>query len=327
MNFKLNRFMQAAVMATLSVTALTACLSSSDDDEQGTAMFSLGVSDAPVDEAARVLVCFSSVQLVGNDMEPQRFDVGGDNGAVDANDLCLDDSGNPIPNTKGVDLLTLQGAAAEDLVVGAEVAAGSYGQLRLDIADGSEIELTDGTIHDLRVPSNQLRLDGVTLSANQTFNYTLEFDLRRAVVAPPGLPHYLLKPRGLRLVDNAEVGHIEGQVAETLLMDNECAVAPEDIETPVAAVYLYSGHDVAFESMGDNSDDDNGPYASAAVFYDGAANYEFTIGYIESGNYTVAVTCDTQDDPEEETELDFFHSENIEIEAGVTLDIIVGDNG
>ncbi|TRW47837.1 DUF4382 domain-containing protein [Aliidiomarina halalkaliphila] len=325
MKFTLNRIMQAAVIAALSSTVLTACNSSSD--EGNTAVFSMGVSDAPVDQAARVLVCFESVQLVGNGQPPQRFDVGGDNGAVEANDLCLDSSGNPIPNTKGVDLLTLQGAAAEDLVVGAEVEAGTYGQLRLDIADGSEIELMDGTIHDLRVPSGQLRLDGPTLMANQTFNYTLEFDLRRAVVAPPGLPHYLLTPRGLRLVDNAEVGHIEGQVAETLLIDNECAVAPEDLETPVAAVYLYSGHDVAFEDMADNSDDDNGPYASATVFYDGAANYEFAIGYIQSGNYTVAVTCDTDDDPEEETELNFFHSENIQIEAGVTLDIIVGDNG
>lgn len=321
MNFKLNRIMQAAAIAALSVTTLAACNSSSSDD---TAMFSLGVSDAPVDQAARVLVCFSSVELVGNGLPPQRFQVGGDNGAVAANDLCVDASGNPIANTKGVDLLTLQGAAAEDLVSGAEVPAGNYGQLRLDIAEGSEIELVDGTIHSLRVPSNQLRLDGVTLTANQTFNYTLEFDLRRAVVAPPGLPHYLLQPRGLRLVNNAEVGHIESQVAESLLLENGCNVAPEDLDKPVAAVYLYSGHDVAFEDMGDNSDDENGPYASAAVYFDGAASYDFAIGFVEQGNYTLAVTCDTADDPEEETELDFFYSENVEIEATVTLNVTFG---
>lgn len=322
MNFKLNRIMQAAAIAALSVTALAACNSSSSDD---TAMFSLGVSDAPVDQAARVLVCFSSVELVGNGLSAQRFQVGGDNGAVAANDLCLDNSGNPIPNTKGVDLLTLQGAAAEDLVSGAEVPAGNYGQLRLDISPGSEIELADGTIRSLRIPSDQLRLDGVTLTANQTFNYTLEFDLRRAVVAPPGLAHYLLTPRGLRLVNNAEVGHLESQVAETLLLENGCNVTPDDLDTPVAAVYLYSGHDVAFEDMGDNSDDEKGPYASAAVYFDGAASYDFAIGYIEQGNYTAAVTCNTNDDPEVATDLEFFYGENIQIEANVTLNIVVGD--
>lgn len=325
MNFKLNRVMQATAIAALTVGTLSACDSSSD--EGNTAIFSLGLSDAPVDSAERVLVCFSSVELVGNGLPPQRFDVGGDNGAVPANDLCLDDSGNPIPGTKGVDLLTLQGATAEDLILNAEVPAGQYGQLRLDIANGSEVELTDGSIERLRVPSNQLRLDGVTLTANQTFNYTLEFDLRKAMVAPPGQDGFLLKPRGLRLVDNAEVGHIEGEVAEVLLIENECTVAPEDISNPVAAVYLFTGHDVAFEDMADNSDDENGPYASTAVFYDGAASYPFEIGFIQAGQYTIAVTCDTEDDPEEATELEFFHSENITIEAGVTLDIVVGDNG
>lgn len=331
MQFKLNRVTQMTA-AMFALGALAACGSSSNDDsadngDDNMAVFSLAVSDAPVDAAERVLVCFESVQLVGNGIGNQRFEVGGENGIVEANDLCLDDSGNPIPNTHGIDLLTLQGANAESLIVGADVPAGTYGQLRLDITAGSEIELMDGTIVDLWVPSGQLRLDGPTLSANQTFNYTLEFDLRKAVVAPPGLGHYLLTPRGLRLVDDAEVGHIEGQVAETLLLDNGCEVAPADLTTPVAAVYLYSGHDVDYADMGDNSSDDAGPYASTAVFFDGAAEYNFAIGFIEAGEYTVAVTCSTEDDPEEETELDFFHSENIEIEKGVTLDLVVGVSG
>ncbi|RUO37628.1 hypothetical protein CWE13_06655 [Aliidiomarina shirensis] len=322
MKFKLNRIMQASAITALSAFMLAACNSSDSGDD--TAVFSLGVSDAAVDQAARVLVCFSSVELVGNGQPAQRFEVGGENGAVAANDLCVDDSGNPIPNTKGVDLLTLQGAAAEDLVSGAEVAAGNYGQLRLDIASGSEIELMDGTVHDLRVPSNQLRLDGVTLTANQTFNYTLEFDLRKAVVAPPGLQHYLLKPRGLRLVNNAEVGHIESQVSETLLLENGCNVTPDNLGTPVAAVYLYAGHDIAREDMSDNSDDENGPYASAAVYYDGAASYDFAIGFVEQGNYTVGVTCDIDDDAEEETDLAFFYDENIEVVADSTVNIVIG---
>lgn len=303
--------------------SLAGCNSESTP-EDGTATFSFGVSDAAVDSAEQVLVCFSGVELVGNDLPPQQFSVG-DDGAVAPNDLCVDDTGNPIPDTVGVDLLSLQGANAEALVSEAEVPAGNYGQLRLEFSEeGSFIELDDGSTRPLGVPSGMLRLDGVTLTANQTFNYTLEFDLRRAVIAPPGLDNYVLKPRGLRLVNNASVGHIEGEVAESLLMNSECAVAPEDTSEPVAAVYLYEGHDLMLDELTDNNEDESS-YASISVFFDGAANYPFEIGFIEAGDYSIALTCDTNDDPEAVDDLTFEYVENITIEEDSTLGITLGE--
>jgi len=310
--------------AVASAVLLAACNSSSSDDDNS-ARFSFAVSDAPVEQANVVMVCFESVELVGNDGGPRTFSVG-DGTAVEANDNCLDASGNVIPNTHGIDLLTLQGANAEALVSQAEVEAGTYGQMRLKLADeGSYVEDINGDRGTIKVPSDHIRLDGVTLTAGGNFSYTLEFDLRKALLAPPGLGEYLLKPRGLRLVDNSEVGHIEGTVAETLLLDNNCDVPPEDASAPVAAIYFYEGHDFELDALADNSNEEDGPYASVAVYFDGAMSYDFELGYMESGDYFAAVTCDTDDDPEEETDLDFFYGENIAIESGQTLTLNLGE--
>ncbi|RUO24362.1 hypothetical protein CWE09_10840 [Aliidiomarina minuta] len=311
------------LLAVSIALGLSAC--NSDSETNDTAQVSFDVSDAPVDAANAVLVCFDSVELVGNGLPPQNFNVGDSDSAVPANDLCLDETGNVIPGTVGIDLLTLQGADSAALVQNAEVPAGNYGQLRLNfVSQGSYVELTDGSRQPLDIPSDQLRLDGVTLTANQSFNYTLEFDLRRALVAPPGLPNYLLKPRGLRLVDNASVGHLDGEIAEMLLIENECSVAPADNEEAVAAVYLFEGQDVAIEDMFSNSDEVS-PYASISVFYDGVSQYPLSIGFIEAGQYTLGLTCDTNDDPEEETELTFIHAQNVTIEQGQTLEVVIGE--
>ncbi|MCC5855961.1 MAG: DUF4382 domain-containing protein [Idiomarina sp.] len=311
-----------AVAVCMAAVGLVACDSSTENDD-GMARFSLGVSDAPVNSANEVVVCFESVQLVGNGQPPQRFFVG-DEGVIEPNNVCLDDTGNVVSNTVGIDLLTLQGATAEQLVENAPVEPGQYGQLRLDISEGSYVETTEGERVGLRVPSGQLRLDGPTLTANQTFSYTVEFDLRKALVAPPGLPHYLLQPRGVRLVDNAQIGHMEGEVAELLLMDAGCPVGPADASVPFAALYLYEGLDKPLDEMSDNSDEENGPYASVSVFFhESTATYPFSIGYIAEGDYTLALTCEIEDDPEEETELTFVHSQNITITAGDTLEVIV----
>lgn len=313
------------VALTLGVV-LSGCNSSSDEEASNMAQFSFGVSDAPVDAANQVMVCFDGVELVGGGQPPQEFGVGEHENAIEPNDACLDETGNVIPNTVGVDLLSLQGANAEELVSNAPVPAGAYGQLRLNFVEqGSYVERTDGSEVPLDVPSSQLRLDGVTLTTDESFHYTLEFDLRRAIVAPPGLDNYLLSPRGLRLVDNAEVGHLEGEVAEALLMAADaCAAAPENPDNPVAAVYLFTETDLAPEDMYGNNEDE-APYASVSVFYDGASAYPFNIGYIQEGDYTLGVTCQVGDDPETDNELVFIHAEALAIHAGETHAVVVGE--
>lgn len=300
----------AAIAAT---TLVTACGSS--DDDSNTAMFSLGVSDAPVDAADEVWACFHSVELVGNAEGSQTFTIGEDTNTIEANDVCTDANGDVIPNTRGINLLEFTGSASEDLLSGVEVPAGTYSQLRLEMAEGSYVLVGEERI-PLSVPSNELKFDSFTLDAGSNVAYTIEFDLRQALVNPVGQAGYFLKPRGVRLVDNMTVGHVEGTIAEALLIENQCTVAPADITTPVAAVYFYQGADLDIATLADvGGAEGEEPYTATTAFFDGATAYNFEVGYLASGDYTAAWTCNTADDPEADDAVEFISTQNVTIGA------------
>lgn len=310
----MNRTLTTLAAVIAASTLLSAC--GSDSNDSNTAMFSLGVSDAPVDAADEVWACFHSVELVGNTEGNQTFTIGEDTNTIESNDACLDADGNVIPNTRGINLLEFTGSESEDLLSGVEVPAGVYGQLRLEMAEGSYVLVGEERI-PLSVPSNELKFDSFTLDAGSNVAYTIEFDLRQALVNPVGQAGYFLKPRGVRLVDNMEVGHIEGTLAEALLIENQCTVAPTDTSEPVAVVYLYSGADVMLESMADfGGTEEAEAYAATPVQFDGATAYNFELGYVAAGDYTAAWTCNTTDDPEVDDELVFIGAQNVSVEAG-----------
>ncbi|MFN6971842.1 MAG: DUF4382 domain-containing protein [Rheinheimera sp.] len=306
----------------IALLALTGCGGGGSDNAAptpATATFGLQISDAPVDEAAAVVVCFSSIELVGNGSATQKYLIGSDAVAAAPNNLCTNAQGNIIANSRGIDLLKLPGATAESLVSGATVSAGNYGQLRLVISEGSYIQLKDGSKKALTVPSNELKLLGPTLSAGGTFNYTLEFDLRKAIVNNKAGQNYQLKPTGLRLVDTSQIGHLTGVVSETLLLNNQCTVAPADKTKPVGVVYLYKGADLAAATLADyGGTQPNQPYASAPVLFDGAGNYPYEIGFIDAGTYTAAFTCKTADDPEAADMVTFLLTKTQVIQANKT---------
>jgi hypothetical protein len=82
------------------------------------------------------------------------------------------------------------------------------------VADGdpsnSYIVFSDGTMHGLQVPSGSetgLKLvSGFTVPASGVVDYTIDFDLRQAIICPAGQsPACVLKPVE-RLIDNTAVG-------------------------------------------------------------------------------------------------------------------------
>jgi Domain of unknown function (DUF4382) len=135
---------------------------------------SLSVADAPpADDATHVVVVFTGVELTGN-------------------------SGNPVtimfPEPKSIDLMTQSGTASA-VLFDQPIAPGSYGQIRLMvIADGSAnnsyIDFADGSRMGLRVPSGSetgLKLvSGFTVPSSGVVDYTIDFDLRKAITCPPG---------------------------------------------------------------------------------------------------------------------------------------------
>ncbi|HET8816953.1 MAG TPA: DUF4382 domain-containing protein, partial [Pseudidiomarina sp.] len=100
------------------------------------------------------------------------------------------------------------------------------------------------------------------------------------------------------------IGHIEGSIAEALLITQQCAVAPADLNEPVATVYLYQGHSLDIATLADNGGSEGQEaYASTSVNFDGATAYNFEIGYVEAGDYTAVWSCDTDDEPETDDDI------------------------
>ena len=259
--------------ATVVLFGLGACGGSSDSGNM-----SLSVGDAPVDGAEKVVVEFTGVELIP------------DNGSA----VTI-----TFATPKTIDLLNDSGTASAQLF-SQPIPAGSYGQIRLMVmADGnpsnSYIILSDGTMHGLQVPSGAetgLKLvSGFTVPSSGVVDYTVDFDLRRAITCPPGqTPACILKPTE-RLVDNTTVGNIQGQVSNTLVPTG-C--------TP--GVYLYSGTVTAPEDMNSaaSAGDPNQPLASKVPIASSQPPYYYQFTFLAPGNYTLAFTCEAaQDNPDQ----------------------------
>ena len=312
-------FNTALVLSALGV--LTACggsSGSSDDTASPTpaptsTTFSLAVSDAPVDNASEVVVYFDEVELIGNG-DPISFSV-------------TDENGDP----RSIDLLALPGAQFEVIVDDTEIPLGEYNQLRLSVTDESFIVMDDGTF-PLRVPSGELKLDGFTAQPNFDAAYTVEFDLRKSLVDPVGQPVIMLKPRGVRLVLNDDVGTLEGTVDSALVSAPECAEKVDMFEGN--AVYVYEGEQTALDTLGDDADagvDDSEvrPFTVVPVTYSETdETYAFSAGFVPQGDYSLSFSCVAlNDEPEtDEDEEDGFFLQTLDsaaVTAGETTTVTI----
>ncbi len=274
----------------LAAILLVAC----GDDEPDTGRLTLGLTDAPVDDASKVVVEFTGVEVKPADGEAILFDFA-------------------TPRT--IDLLALQGGGSEIILDGVEVPAGAYNWVRLsvnaeeDTVLDSFIELsTDGSQHELEVPSGAetgLKLvSGFVVPAGGAAAYTVDFNLRKSVHEPmDSADSYKLRPV-LRIVDNSMVGAIAGTVAVTLITPG-C--------TPT--VYVFTG-------AGVTPDDVDGvpaePVTSALVeLNSGSGAYEYRAAFLNASNYTAAFTCEAAaDDPAVDDALAFSPAQNATVTVG-----------
>lgn len=269
-----------------------------DDPSQQFGTMTLGITDAAVDDAAKVVVEFMGVEIkAAAEGSPEVFD---------------------FDSPRQIDLLSLEGGASEILLEDVTLPAGAYEWIRLKVnagrdASDSFVELDDGTVHALFIPSGDetgLKLvRGFTVGAGGSVDFTIDFDLRKSVIKPPGLGGlYLLKP-ALRLVDNLEVGTIEGQVATSIATAEGC--------TPV--VYVYEGSGVTPDDLGS----DAGPLVTARVrMEDGSGEFRYRAAFLPAGPYTVALTCDAEADvADEDNEITFIDPQDTTVTAGQTTTV------
>lgn len=300
--------LRMSLIAALGAT-IVAC-NDDDNDEMftGTSKLNVGVTDAPVDNANRVVVQFTGIEIRARQGE--------------------EDVGVAFEEPLQVDLLALQGSNQQLLIENLDIPAGSYAFMRLkvDAASGVEdsfIELDDGSIHSLFIPSGSqtgLQLNGpFTLEADAPTAFTIDFDLRQSVHMPQGQDDYFLRPT-LRIIETAQAGHVEGTTTLAQLSDASCT---NDLDADTgSAVYVYSGFDVTPDDVGSNSPQ---PVSSGTVRMDESGTFGFSVGYLLEGQYTAALTCQaSDDDPQSDDDIAFVETVNFEVAAGQTTIVNFG---
>lgn len=294
MNYKNLGTISAVV---LSAAFLVACNGGSSSDGS-TGSLTLSVTDAPVDGATSVVVVFTGVELLREDAEPVAF---------------------TFDEPKAIDLLSLQGGLSETLLDDEAVPAGEYSQIRLMVkANQNEsdsfitFEATGDEEHELFIPSGDQTgfklTGGITVPPASNADYTLDFDLRKSVTYAPGLDRHILKPT-VRILQTGVVGEIAGTIGNELVTEG-CS----------PAVYVYEGEGVTPDDEGS----DTPPLASALVpIVNGATEFNYTVAFLEPGDYTVAFTCDAAlDDPEKDDDISFFDpAQNAKVETGETTTV------
>lgn len=298
----MNNYLLKPLTAAVMATALTGCLSSGSSSD-GTGSMSLDVTDAPVDNLSEVVITFTGVTLQPADGERFRID---------------------FEEPKTLKMLELTRGDSANLFSDEEVPAGDYSFLLLHVSDDKNatemyvVEDSSTAQQPLTVPSNQgLRLvSGFTVPQGGSADFTVDFDMRKAIVKPVGQDAYKLRP-ALRIIDNTEVGSVSGEIGQTLW--NDCA----EVTDYAGLVYLYEGHDrtpVDFFLNEDGTDArEEQPLIAGDVVSEGSDPYNYKISFLEEGNYTIAYSCDIDDTDADDTDtMTFVATRNITIDPSAT---------
>lgn len=251
----------------------------------------LSVTDAPADEVNSVVVRFEAVEFERSSGEWERIE--------------LDDEPQ-------LDLLALRGGRASTLIHDENLPSGQYRAIRFAIvADGngldSYVDEADGRRVALELEGGADQRPGVDfrfdLDEGESVSITVDFDLRASLIEPESLSDSYVLDSSLRAVDDELVGRVVGSVAASLL-SGSCS----------PALYVYEGEDAETGDLGSES----APLTSLGLTPAlGASGVDYSIGFLEAGDYSIAFTCEADaDDPLEDEAVDFRRERNFEIEEG-----------
>ncbi|WP_102313124.1 DUF4382 domain-containing protein [Vibrio cyclitrophicus] len=311
------KYLKETALASLVLAGLVGCGGDSGSSSSTTPI-TLSVSDAPVDDVKDVTVTFSKVALLPTQegttlvYDVYKTDENGD--YVDENGDPLPDGEDPIPIS--VNLLDYQGSDALPLIENEVVPVGSY-KLCVFANDGdhpthpSYVVENDDSIRELTVKGNGACPQGVgkednagVLYFNDSFNvnqqsndFVVEFDLRRGLKNSSTFPDYTIQRTSVSLINTVETGNIEGTVSSTTF----AACNPTNDNTYVQSVYLYEGNVDKADMAPIGGSDEVKPITSASVAMNEAqTNYEFSLGFIDPGTYSLGYTCTAQHDSDED---------------------------
>jgi hypothetical protein len=261
----LNRILKIAV-AALAALFLASC---GAGDVHGV---SLAFTDSPIDLASSVNISFSRVELSGPNVTHTVLN---------------------ISPAASVDLYQLQGGLSQTVAAAIQAQPGHYTTLTLTIladpnSGQSSIVMPDG-LHILYIPpgvSPAVKIPvAFDYASGGDLNLTADFDLRKSIVPDPNDPTKFQLIPAVRVVINQQSGSISGEIATSLVT---CADP---------AIYVYQG-DVTPTDMDITAPAGRTqPFATALVGLNATSGrYDFTVGFLPPGEYTVAFTCEAQFD-------------------------------
>lgn len=298
--------LQFLTLSLLSSLVIASCGGPSSENSLGGRSGAPGgeltfsITDAAVDNAAAVWVQFSAIEIKPSNSASITFD---------------------FDNPMNVDLLSLQGSLSQDFFNGVIVPGGTYDWVRLAVNTAGEldsyIEMSDGSVHELTIPSgNQsgLKINNEFIVAGGAKTaMTIDFDLRKSIVEAEG--EYKLKPV-LRLVNNAEAGEIVGSIDPALTTGADCS---DSDPATGNAVYVFTGFDVQPDDI-DKVDPD--PITTALMSLNVETGmYDYEVGFLPQGNYTVAYTCMADlDNPEIDDAIVFQSTSNVIVSSSSEID-------
>lgn len=189
-------------------------------------------------------------------------------------------------------------------------------------SDNAHVALADGTEIPLTL-SDQAGFSSIDLELDdsETATLILTLDLHFSLLDQRNsLGLFKLRPV-LRAANLGTAGSISGTVAQALLADRQCQG-----DRPLGrgtAIYLYAGHDQTPTDYYSTQTATRTvqPLAAAPIRYDpGTGLYLYQIDFLPPGTYTLALTCNAdQDQPDADDALTFSHARNVTIAAQQAL--------
>jgi Domain of unknown function (DUF4382) len=269
------------------------CNSNSDSDD--TALLTLGLSDSLPEDLQQVSLEVESISFKRT---------GEDDVIVETFTI----NGKDVP-TFSVDLLKYPGTEQLLVIKDKEMEPGSYNEVSIQVnveslGDSYVQEKASGVLKQLTVAGGKLTLPGLVLApGNQEF--TVEFGLAQALQLQASEETYLLTTNGIRLENNLTDATLSGLVDSALFDTVELCRAKTEPEAG-NRVYLYKGIDIAKENLADVFTTGStvpapekaiAPFAVATVLQNSpSVDWEYDFGYLPAGDYTLAFSCDTEDD-------------------------------
>ena len=266
-----------------------------NDDNNSQTTLSLGFSDALPEELDEVVLKVDAITFVRNNSA----DIVIDTFTIEELDLVDAD-------TFEFDLLDYPGVKQLLVIDGLKLDPGLYSNVVIttlaDDINDSYVQEATGDRKILSVSGNFLNVAGADLASGKQ-NYSIEFGLPQALQYLEGSDSYLLTNNGMRMEDIATSAKLSGAV-QAGLFDSVSPCSEKTFPLTGNRLYLYEDWDLDTDDLADVFPSDTlvpedtiAPFAAATIEFNRASgNWEYDFGYLPAGNYTLAFSCNTNDD-------------------------------